>query len=630
MIALISPAFAWAQHGALNGQWPYYAGDAASTKYAPLDQIDRDNVSKLGIAWTWVVPDPAILEQNRLLWYGSFEATPLMIDGVLYLPTSLNVVAALDAATGEERWTFDPKSYIEGKPPNKGFIHRGVAYWRNGEDERIFIGTADAYLYALDAKTGRPVETFGENGRVDLTKDHRRPVSRKGEMGVNSPPVVCRGVVVVGSTINDGPTRKEGTPGDVQGFDARTGKRLWVFHTVPQAGEFGNETWENDSWKYTGSANVWAPMSADEELGYVYLPVGTPTNDWYGGHRLGDNLFADSIVCLDAKTGERVWHFQTVHHGLWDYDVPCAPNLVDIVANDRPIRAVAQLTKTGFTFVFDRCTGEPVWPIEERPVPQSTVPGERTSPTQPFPTRPATFANQGMSKERLINLTPAIHEEAVKILEQYDYGELFTPPSERGAINLPGWGGGANWGGGAFDPETGILYVPSMEYPIRVKLQRPDPMRSNFDFVQGGGMSIEGPMKLPLLRPPWGKITAINLNTGEHVWQKPHGRFKRGSDAARAFGDGKFIGMFGISACVATKTLLFATVGRPSGMPPLAEPEIIVYDKATGEIVHAIPLPKCPTGAPMTYMANGKQFLVVATGGDREQPATLVALSLTE
>ena len=343
---------------------------------------------------------------------------------------------------------------------------------------------------------------------------------------MTSPPVICRDVVVVGSSISDGPQFKEAPRGDVQAFDVRTGKPAWIFHAIPQEGEFGNDTWEDDSWKYTGNANVWTLMSADEELGYVYLPMSTPTNDWYGGHRLGDDLFAECLVCVEAKTGKRVWHFQTVHHGLWDYDLPGAPVLCDIKVDGKPIKAVAQITKTGFTFVFDRATGKPVWPIEERPVPQSTVPGEKTSPTQPFPTKPAPYERQGSTEDNLIDFTPELRAEAKEILDEYDHGPLFTPPTERGTINLPGWAGGANWWGAAFDPDTGLFYVPSITSPITVKLNKPDPERSNLRFVRGG----------PALGRRAGRParhSAVQASLRTHHGHQPEHRRSRLDDSAR-------------------------------------------------------------------------------------------------
>lgn len=623
-----------AQKKSAPGEWRHYGGDNGSTKYAPLDQINKDNVAHLRTAWTWDSPDLALQKENRMLASFAHEATPLMIGGVLYTSTSLSQVAAINAQTGQTLWVFNPETHKAGRPTNLGFLHRGVAYWTDGKQERIFIGTGDAYLWAVDAKTGKAVADFGEGGKINLTK--AIPLAQNARnYAVSSPPVVCRDVVMVGASISDGPTNKEAPRGDIQAFDARTGKPLWIFHSVPQAGEYGNETWENESWKYTGNTNVWTLMSADDDLGYVYLPFGTPTNDWYGGHRLGNNLFAESLVCLDVKTGQRVWHYQTVHHGLWDYDLPGAPVLCDLNVNGKKIKAVAQITKTGFTFVFDRKTGKPVFPIEERPVPQSTVAGERTAPTQPFPTKPAPYERQGALEENLIDFTPELRAEAKKILEQYEHGPLFTPPSEKGTINLPGWAGGGNWWGAAFDPQTGLFYVPSITAPIVVKLIKPDAARSNFIHVRGGGglgATVEGPRGLPLFKPPYGRITAINLNTGAHAWMATPGDGPRQkvNEVIKAM-SGKDIDVGPLGAGgggpLLTKTLLFVGqgAGGRGGRGGGGANVLRAFDKATGKVIAEIALPAMPTGTPMTYLAGGKQYIVIAT-----MDARLVAFSLPE
>ncbi len=619
---------AGARNGVRNGEWRFYGGDQGSGKYSPLDQINRDNVQKLKVAWSWDSPDLKLLEQNSKLYTLGYEATPLMIGGVLYISTSLSQVAAIDAATGKTIWVYDPRSYESGQPTNLGFVHRGVAYWTDGKAERIFIGTSDAYLIALDAKTGQAVASFGENGRVDLTKAIPLAV-RARNYAVTSPPMVCRDVVLVGASISDGPVKKEMPRGDIQAFDVRTGKPAWIFHTVPQAGESGNDTWEEDSWKYTGNTNNWTLMSADEALGYVYIPLGTPTNDWYGGHRPGNNLFAESLICLEAKTGKRVWHYQTVHHGVWDYDLPAAPVLCEIKVKGKRIKAVAQITKTGFCFVFDRKTGKPVWPIEERPVPPSVIPGERLSSTQPFPTRPAPYEVQGATEDNLIDFSPELRQEALAILNRFDHGPLFTPPTEKGTIFLPGWGGGANWWGAAFDPETGMFYIPSSTGPIAVKLAKPDPNRSNFRYVrtyQGTGLSVSGPRGLPLFKPPYGRITAIDLNKGEQVWQIPHGDGPR-KKVNELLANGKDVGPLGAGGGgpLLTKTLLFVGQGASGrgGGGGGAGNFLRAFDKTTGKVIAEIALAANPHGTPMTYMAGGKQYIVIATFDGR-----LVALTL--
>ena len=467
-----SPADAQAAkvHGTAT-DWLSYGGDKASSKYSPLTQIGRDNFNRLRIAWTWRSAEEEVAKSNQLkTWV--WEATPLMVEGVLYISTSLSQVAAIDAATGKTQWIYDPETWKNGTPSNNGFVHRGVAYWADGDDQRIFFGTGDGYLICLNAQTGKPIPTFGHEGRIDLTQGLGRTVDRH-LYGVSSPPIICRDIVVMGSKVNDVPLAPEMPPGDARGFDVRTGKQQWIFHAIPRQGEFGNETWKDGSWKTTGAANVWTMMSADEALGYVYLPFSTPSDDHYGVHRPGDGLFGESLVCLDARTGKRVWHFQTVHHGLWDYDLPCAPNLIDIRADGKPVKAVAQMSKQGFCYVFDRVTGKPIWPFEEKPVPQSTVPGERTSPTQPFPTKPAPFDRQGVNENDVIDFTPTLRKQALAILDRYNYGPLFTPPSlEKPTIEMPGIAGGASWSGAACDPETGICYVSSVTLPYAATLTK--------------------------------------------------------------------------------------------------------------------------------------------------------------
>jgi quinoprotein glucose dehydrogenase len=647
--ALAAPALG--QSGARDGQWRCYAGDNGATKYSPLDQIDKDNVKGLKVAWQWNSPDNAVLNGDPFKYIERvpfiYEATPLMVDGVLYVSTSYSQVAAIDAADGKTKWVYDPKCYDGGRPTNLGFVHRGVAWWTDGKgDDRVLIGTGDSWLIALDAKTGKPCPAFGTDGKVDLTEGLRRKFDRKQRnYAVTSPPVVCRDVVVVGSSISDLPTGKEMPPGDVRGFDVRTGKPVWTFQTVPQPGEYGNRSWEEGSWKYTGNTNVWAPMSADDELGYVYLPVSTPTNDWYGGHRPGNNLFADSLVCLEAKTGKRVWHFQLVHHGLWDYDPPAAPNLADITVDGQKIKAVAQVTKQGFCFVFDRATGEPVWPIEERPAPQSKVPGEKTSPTQPFPTKPPPFDRQGVQLDDLIDFTPGLRREAEEIVKKFEYGPLYTPPSEKGTLQLPGWTGGANWGGAAFDPETGRLYVSSLTSPIRVALEKPKAEdKTDFDFVRLLEGEVKGPRGLPLFKPPYGRITAIDLTKGEHAWVVPLGGGPRDHPALKDLKLGP-LGSPQRASLLVTKTLLFAgqmgkvdkAVGiiRDGGeLKDMKEaltfhPCLRAFDKETGRLIAEVELPDNVTGAPMTYTVGKKQYIVFAVGG-LFNPAKLVALSLPD
>jgi quinoprotein glucose dehydrogenase len=553
---------------------------------------------------------------------GPNEATPIMIGGVLYTSTNLNQVAAIDAATGKTLWVYNPESY--------GNVHRGVAHWESprGRERRLFIGTSDSYLIALDPSSGRPVRSFGKNGRVDLTLGLRRPVNRK-LVSVTSPPIVCGDVVVVGGAVDDFQDRREMPPGDVRGYDVRTGKRLWRFQSVPQEGEPGNETWQDGSWRYTGSTNVWTVMSCDPDLGYVYLPFGTATNDWYGGHRKGDNLYSESLVCLDARTGKRVWHFQMVHHGLWDYDLPCAPNLLDVTVGGRRVRAVAQVTKQGFCFVFDRVTGKPVWPIVERRVPRSTMPGEQSSPTQPFPTKPAPFERQGVTDEDLVDFTPELRREAREILKEWVHGPLYTPPTEKKTILMPGWVGGASWAGAAADPETGILYVPSITNPMWLSLKKPASFFADVDYkIDQSGYRVAGPRGLPLFKPPYGRITAIDLNTGEHLWMKPQGEGPRSHPALRHL-DLPPLGIYHRTYVVTTKTLILATQegGWFGEEEPTESAKVRAFDKTTGRPVGEVDLPAHPTGAPITCMTGGKQYFIVPVGGTH-RPSELIALSL--
>ena len=623
LVGLAFAPSASAQQGARDGAWPAYAADGGSTKYSALDQIDRANASELEIAWRWSAanfgPEPEL----------NYRVTPIMVDGVLYATAGYRrAVVAIDAASGETRWIYRMDEGERGDFAPRANSGRGVSYWSDGDDERVFAVTPGFHLVALDARTGRPVPSFGERGVVDLKQGLDRPVDPvRAAIGSSSPPVVSNGVVVVGAALLTGlaPESRENVPGFVRGYDARTGERLWIFHTIPQEGELGVDTWEGGSWRYTGNAGVWPPFSADDELGLVYLPVEAGTGDYYGGHRLGDNLFTQSLVALDVRTGERRWHFQMIHHGIWDYDPPAPPVLADVVVDGRTVRAVAQVTKQAFAYVFDRVTGEPVWPIEERPVPASDIPGERVSPTQPFPTKPPPFDLQGLTVDDLIDFTSALRAEAAEIASRYRTGPLYTPPSlaeaedgTRGLIQSPGQGGGANWEGASLDPETGVLYVASITRPI-VRGLFHDPDRSDMDYVDAR-WRLDGPQGLPLVKPPWGRITAIDLNSGDHLWMVPNGDtpdFVRDHPALRGVDVGR-TGQQARGATIVTRTLLFATSG---------DPVLRAHDKGTGEIVAEIPLPARPTGVPMTYLADGAQYVVVAVAGPGH-PGELVALRL--
>ena len=620
----------------LNAQenWTAYGADSRNTKYSALSEINKDNVQELRVAWRWSSPDNSVAAGRPELHLNLFEGTPVLMGDSLYISTGLHQVVSLDARTGETRWIYDPAIYERGTPQRLGFIHRGVATW----EDRIFHTSGDGYLAALDAESGALIESFGDEGKIDLLDGIRRSVDRF-EFGTNSPALVINDVVVVGSFVQDGWRTMEGPPGDVRGYDARSGELLWTFQTIPSLGEEGVETWLDESWKYSGSVNVWTFMSADEELGYVYLPTSTPTNDHYGGHRPGDNLFAESIVCLDARTGERVWHFQTTHHGVWDYDLPAGPVLADVIVDGRPRKILAQVSKQAFVYVLDRETGEPVWPIEERPVPQSSVDGERLSPTQPFPTRPPAFDQQGLGVDDLIDFTPELREEAIDILAQFDSEGLYTPPSERGAVLMPGVVGGASWAGAALDPQEGWLYVPSITNPVVLRLVRPDPTTSDMRYLTER-LGLIGPDGLPITKPPYGRITAIDLNTGDQRWIVPLGSGPRNHPRLRELNVPR-LGWPSRGFLLVTDTLLFAaqepeiavTFSETTNSFVLTattrEPRLSAFDKRTGELVSETALPANAGGSPMTYSLGSTQIIVVPVGGGGV-PAELVALSVSE
>ena len=623
---------ATAQPRAPRGEWRSHGGEAGSTKYSPLRQITAENVGRLGIAWRWKSVDYALREENpELQFNNTLLATPLMIGGRLFMSTNLGQVAAIDPVTGETRWAYNALEDGAGRP--RGGATRGVGYWHDParNDERVFVVSGE-HLVALDAKTGRPIREFGRGGKVNL----REGIPGIEEYRWNAAPLVCRDTVILGITIRGG-EYKEQAPGVVRGFDAVTGQLKWQFNPIPQAGEVGNDTWKNGSWEYSGQAQVWTVMSADEELGYAYLPTSTPSNDYYGGHRLGDNLFAESLVCVECETGRRVWHFQMAHHGLWDYDIPAAPVLADVTVDGRPTNAVVQVTKQGLAFVFDRATGKPVWPIEERAVPQSDVPGEQASPTQPFPTKPPPFERQGLTIDDLIDFTPTLRREAIEIVSRYRYGPMYTPPSVRedgpggtlGTIQLPGWVGGADWNGAAFDPETQILYIPSITAPIVVSLRKPDPNTSDFNYVRGEPRTVDGPRGLPLVKPPWGRITAIDLNKGELLWMVPNAPGPRDHLALQGLAL-PWLGNPGRPSPLLTKTLLFLGEGSPSMvvMPRHGGGKgFRAFDKQTGAVLWQTELPAGVSGAPMTYMIDDKQYIVVAVS-DLNHEGELIALAL--
>ena len=612
------------QSSTAKGEWPTYGGDLRHTRYSPLDQINAANFNKLEVAWRFKTDNLGPAPEFKL------ESTPLMVNGVVYSTGGTRrAVVALDAATGEMLWMHSEQEGARAAASPRPISGRGLTYWSDGRDARIFYVTVGYQLVALDARTGARVPGFGQQGLVDLKKEFDQQVDPiQGDVGLASTPIVANDVVIVGAAHSAGgfPRSKTNVKGYVRAFDARTGKRLWVFHTIPSPGEFGNQTWEKDSWSYTGNTGVWAQISVDTEAGLAYLPVEEPTGDDYGGHRPGNNLFGESLVAVDLKTGQRRWHFQLVHHPIWDMDIPCAPILADVPIDGRLRKIVAQPTKQSFLYVFDRITGEPIWPIEERPVPQSDVPGEKTSRTQPFPTKPPAYGRQGSSFDDLIDFTPALREEAVKLVSKYKLGPIFTPPVVSKADGpiaiLTAVKNGTTWEGGSYDPETHILYVPSQEDLDALALVPPDPARSDMAFVRGfavnrgaAALTIQG---LPLAKPPYQKISAIDMTQGRILWQIAHGDspdsvrnhpLLKGLNVPRT-------GRQGDVAALVTKTLLIVGEGDYATTPAGQRGAMLrAYDKASGKDAGAVYMPAPQTGSPMTYMHQGKQYIVVAISG---------------
>lgn len=620
------PGGAAAQTGAQGGEWRAYGGDAGNTRYTPLAQIGPDNFSDLEIAWRWSAvnfgPYPELESQT----------VPLMVDGVLYATAGARrSVVAIDPRTGETLWTWRMDGGARWEEAPRRNSGRGIAYWADGADRRILVVTPGFRLVALDAETGRPVDGFGHQGVVDLFDGLRWPDGEReaGAIGNSSPATVVGNSVIVGPALRIGmrPRSKRNVPGDVRAFDARTGALLWTFHTVPTRGEFGYDTWLDGSAEYSGNAGAWAPMAADPDLGLVYVPVEAGTSDMYGGHRPGNNLFSSSLVALDAETGERAWHYQIVHHDIWDFDIAANPILADVVVDGSPRKIVTQLTKQAFAYVLDRETGEPIWPIEELPVSQDGVPGEWTSPTQPIPTRPAAFDLQGMTEDDLNDLTEEVNALVREFVAPYRFAALYDPVSMAdaadgtdGTILLPGADGGARWESGSYDPETGLLYVASVTTPYLMQLES-DGDETDLDYVaRYSSATVEG---IPLTRPPWGRITAIDLNTGDHVWMAPNGRATKavaehpalaGVDLSRA---GKQVH----ALTMTTPTMLVAGEGFTG------DPVLRALDKRTGHTLAELELPAPQVGLAMSYMLDGRQYIVFTVGGSGH-PAEIIALAL--
>jgi len=688
------------QSGARNGEWTTYGADLGNTRYSARDQINAGNFSKLEIAWRFKTESLGPRPEYQ------FEVTPLMVKGVVYSTAGTRrAVVALDGTTGELIWMHSEREGERGESAPRQLSGRGLSYWTDGKDERILYVTPGYRLVALDAKTGAPVQSFGTRGIVDLKQDDDQTMDLvTGEVGLHSAPVVSGNTIIIGAAHLSGgvPRGKSNVKGYVRGFDVRNGKRMWIFHTIPRPGEFGNDTWLDDSWSYTGNTGSWGQMSIDEELGMAYLPIEAPTGDYFGGHRHGNNLFSESLVAVDLKTGQRKWHYQTVHHGIWDHDIPCAPILVDITVNGKAIKALAQPTKQAFLFVLDRVTGKPIWPIEERPVEKGDVPSEWYAPTQPFPLdargRIFQYDLSGFSKDDLIDFTPELRAEAEKAISRYKIGPIYTPPTVSraegplGTLQLAINGGGTVWAGGSFDPETHIFYVYSRRSPGVLGLIKPDPSKNDMNWVQGSaltgaraavpmgaapgrppvtvaegsappaggrgaatgalppapaapaagrgagagggggegggpGLSVQG---LPIVKPPYGSISAISLDRGEILWQIAHGDTPdnvRNNPALKGLEIPR-TGQAGIIGTLVTKTLVVAgeaqvtsAAGHPRGALLRA------YDKATGKDAGSVLMPAQQSGSPMTYMVNGKQYIIVAIGGGN-YPGELLAFRL--
>jgi len=681
--------------------WATYGGNLASHRYSPADQINKDNFKNLRIAWRlktdFLGPTPDNL----------YSATPLYVNGVLYTTAGMRRAAiALNPGTGEMLWMHTEDEGARGDAAPRRGAGRGLAYWSSpdGSDQRIIYVTPGYRMIALNAKTGELVRSFGKDGVVDLKMDNDQEYDlTNAAVGLNATPLVAGDVVVVGAAhfAATSPNTRPTAKGFVRGFDVKTGKRIWIFHTIPAKGEFGYETWLDGSAEKNGNVGAWAQMSADLDLGLVYVPTEMAATDYYGVNRPGSGLFAESIVALDIKTGKRKWHFQTVHHGVWDWDLPCAPMLYDAQIGGRTIKALAQPTKSAFLFVLNRETGEAIWPIEERPVPQSNVPGEKTSPMQPFPTRPLPFDRQGVSIDDLIDFTPELRAQAVEQAKAYKLGPIYTPPALAtpdgpiGTLMLPAEVGGSNWPGGSFDPETNRLYIHSHTNVFSLPNVQPDlatPGPNNVAGIlrggpsaagapageregepaagargggggggrgagnaggngignRGGGGNAPGPQAggpppggaapggprggggarggttvqgLPIIKPPYDRITAYDMNSGNILWQKTHSSTPdniknnaalRGLNLPRLGQPGRtFIGV------LTTKTLVIAGEG---GVHTNAQGQMVAllraYDKSTGEDVPGeVNMPAKQTASPMSYVHNGKQYIVLGVSG---------------
>ncbi len=583
-------------------EWRYYGGDAGGMKYSPLKQITPANVATLKPAWTFHKGE--LSDGKKLLTLTTYEATPLVVDGVMYLTTPFNRLIALDPETGQQLWAFDPK--LDKSRPNNLFISRGSAWWTDGKKKRIFYGTLDARLFSIDAATGEPDPAFGNQGVVNLREGVADQFPNRG-YGMTSPPAIYKNLVICGALASDG--EPKGPSGDVRAFDAKTGKLVWRFHVVPREGEFGNDTWETDSWKDRGGTNAWSILSVDHQRGIVYLPLTSPSTDLYGGDRKGANLFGNSLVALDAATGQRRWHFQTIHHDIWDYDLPAQPSLITVTRDGKRVPAVAQITKTGFVFLFDRVTGKPLFEIAERPVAASEVPGEQAWPTQPFPVKPPPFTRQGMSREELNDLTPESKEFCSKLVEGAVFGSLFTPIGLKPTVLFPSTNGGANWGGASFDPETQTLFVNSMEIGFIQQMMKRGEGQDMVPYRARGKATPNSRFwdsnLVPCQKPPWGFLTAIDMNTGEFKWRSVLGVI----DALTARGIAP-TGTANIGGSMVTAGgLIFIGATNDS--------RFRAFDKETGKELWTTRLAASAHATPASYLGKKtkKQFVVIAAGG---------------
>ncbi len=612
------------ESGGATQPWASFHGGLASRRYSPLEQINADNVDNLEIAWRWRAANFGPSPES------TYVTSPLMVNDTLYATAgATRNVVAIDPESGQTLWMYRPEEGERFQNAPRQNSGKGLSYWSDGDQGIIFYVTPGYQLIALDAETGDPVESFADNGKIDLKEGLRTAPERENvEITWTFPPTIINDVIVVGAGhgVSYRPPHSNNVKGDVRAFDAETGEHLWTFHTIPEKGEFGYDTWHDDSARNVGNGGVWTAMSADPELGLVYLPVESATGDRYGGFRPGRNLFTGSVVALDYRTGERVWHFQHLRHDIWDYDTPSAPILADL-PDGREV--LVQLTKQSFAYVLDRETGEPIWEMEDRPVPQTDVPGEWTASTQPFPTRPPAYDNQGFTEEDLINFTPEILQMARDAIEPYRLGPLYAPASvrdaedgSRGTMNLPGTLGGSNWEGGAYDPDTGMLYIPSQTSPSVLSLVPGEQAESEVRWIQGPARtpSVDG---LPIVRPPWGRITKMDLNEGDIEWQIPNADtpdYVKNHDLLEGV-DVPRTGKPTRAGLLLTRTLLFAGEGQGGG------PVFRAHDKQSGEILTEIDLPASQTGQPITYMYDGQQYIVMAVSGSGASPQ-LVALTL--